>query len=54
MWFTTNYARCWRAPIPYDPRVTGISGDRRINTALRPRVACSRETNGRLHEFDAS
>ena len=37
-----------------DPRVTGYFCDRRINTALRPRVACSRDTNGKLHELDAS
>lgn len=30
-------------------RVNGIDGDPRKNTALRPRVACSRDT-GRLHK----
>ena len=30
-------------------RATGVDGDPRKNTALRPRVACSRDT-GRLHK----
>ena len=35
-------------------RVTGIDGDPHKNTALRPRVGCSRYTDGTVHKSDAS